>query len=271
MADIISLTGDLGSGKSTVSSILCSQLSYEYIYTGQIQRNIAERYSMTTNELNVYAETHPEIDQEIDDTFRSLGDAHRLVVDSRLAWFFIPNSFKVFLKTNIIVSAQRIAKDTLRINENYASLQEAAMGIIERKKSEVKRYKQYYNVDCLDLTNYHLIIDTTEILPEQVGEIILSEFRNFNLQGNDYKNKAFISPKNLLPTNTADTTADKIEIAYNNAFDYIIRGHILVENALKENLPIVEVSYINSEDIVPSPDIINQWEIQNNFKFLIKP
>ena len=67
MSGIISLTGDLGSGKSTVSTILCKQLHYEYIYTGQIQRRIAERYAMTTNELNVYAETHPEIDREIDD------------------------------------------------------------------------------------------------------------------------------------------------------------------------------------------------------------
>ena len=72
MSGIISLTGDLGSGKSTVSTILCKQLHYEYIYTGQIQRRIAERYAMTTNELNVYAETHPEIDREIDDTFKSL-------------------------------------------------------------------------------------------------------------------------------------------------------------------------------------------------------
>ena len=90
MSGIISLTGDLGSGKSTVSAILCKQLHYEYIYTGQIQRRIAERYAMTTNELNVYAETHPEIDREIDDTFKSLVDANSLIVDSRMAWFFIP-------------------------------------------------------------------------------------------------------------------------------------------------------------------------------------
>ena len=99
MSKIISLTGDLGSGKSTVSAILCKTMNYEYVYTGQIQRRIAERYSMTTNELNVYAETNPEIDQEIDNTFKSLVDAENLIVDSRLAWYFIPNSFKVFLKT----------------------------------------------------------------------------------------------------------------------------------------------------------------------------
>ena len=179
MSKTISLTGDLGSGKSTVSAILCKTMNYEYVYTGQIQRRIAERYSMTTNELNVYAETHPEIDQEIDNTFKSLVDAENLIVDSRLAWYFIPNSFKVFLKTNIVVSAQRISGDKERINENYTSIQEAAMKIVERKKSEVKRYKLYYGVDCLDYTNYDLIIDTTEVPPKDVCEIILSEFEKF--------------------------------------------------------------------------------------------
>lgn len=271
MANIISLTGDLGSGKSTVSALLCEKLGYEYVYTGQIQRKIAERYSMTTNELNVYAETHPEIDQEIDDTFKSLENAENLVVDSRLAWFFIPSSFKVFLKANIVVSAQRISKDTLRLNENYSSLQEAAMRIAERKQSEVKRYKQYYNVDCLDLRNYDLIIDTTEIAPDRVFAIILEEFEQFSSDAKNYKPKAYVSPKNLYPTSLEDKSDDKIEVVYQNAFDYIFGGHSLVERSIREQKPIVEVSYVMSGAIATSSSLIEAWEKRNGFEFLIKP
>ncbi|MDR2684476.1 MAG: cytidylate kinase family protein [Prevotellaceae bacterium] len=173
---IISLTGDLGSGKSTVSAILCKTLDYQYIYTGQIQRKIAERYNMTTNELNTYAELHPEIDAEIDSAFKALSDSKNLIVDSRLAWFFIPTSFKVFLKTDLEVSAQRIFGDKERKNENYASHQEAARNIVARKQSEVKRYQLLYNVNCLDLTNYDLIVDTSHILPQEVADKILQEF-----------------------------------------------------------------------------------------------
>ena len=133
MTKIISITGDLGSGKSTVSNLLLKELNYEYIYTGNIQREIAKRYNMTTFELNKYAETHPEIDNEIDNTFKSLNDASNLIVDSRLAWFFIPRSFKIFLKTNLIVSAHRIAEDNQRENEEYASKEEAHHKIIARK------------------------------------------------------------------------------------------------------------------------------------------
>jgi cytidylate kinase len=75
MTKIISITGDLGSGKSTVSDLLLKSLNYEYIYTGKIQREIARRYNMTTLELNQYSETHPEIDEEIDSTFKSLNES----------------------------------------------------------------------------------------------------------------------------------------------------------------------------------------------------
>ena len=241
MSKIISLTGDLGSGKSTVSAILCKTMNYEYVYTGQIQRRIAERYSMTTNELNVYAETHPEIDQEIDNTFKSLVDAENLIVDSRLAWYFIPNSFKVFLKTNIVVSAQRISGDKERINENYTSIQEAAMKIVERKKSEVKRYKLYYGVDCLDYTNYDLIIDTTEVPPKDVCEIILSEFEKFGIMKNNYTPQAFVSPRNLYPTLTTDQSKN-ITVTNVDSFDYILSGHAKVAEATKKKLPLVRVN-----------------------------
>ena len=181
MSNIISLTGDLGSGKSTVSAILCETLGYKYVYTGQIQRKIAERYGMTTNELNRYAETHPEIDEEIDSTFKALNDAENLIVDSRLAWFFIPSSFKVFLKTNLEESIRRISGDKQRLNENYTSFQEAAKEIVARKESEVKRYQQYYGVNCLELANYNLIVDTSNIPPKQVADIILENFEKWKL------------------------------------------------------------------------------------------
>ena len=90
---IISITGDLGSGKSTVSKILKERLNYEYIYTGKIQREIADKYKMTTLELNKYAETHPEIDEQIDAVFKSLNDSINLIDISFTG--HIPNDFPI--------------------------------------------------------------------------------------------------------------------------------------------------------------------------------
>jgi len=179
MAKIISITGDLGSGKSTVSHLLRERLGYDYVYTGNIQREIAKRYNMTTLELNKYSETHPEIDEEIDTTFKSLNDSAHLIVDSRLAWFFIPKSFKIFLKTDLAVSAQRISSDIWRETENYASQDDAIDKIVARKESEIKRYMNLYGVDCSDLSNFDLVIDTSYISPEEVANIIIAEYNTW--------------------------------------------------------------------------------------------
>ena len=179
MTKVITITGDLGSGKSTVSNLLIKQLNYEYIYTGKIQREIADRYHMTTLELNKYSETHPEIDEEIDSTFKSLNESTNLIVDSRLAWFFIPNSFKVFLKTDLMVSVNRISGDQQRGSEKYASKEEAANKIMARKESENKRYMELYGANCADLSNFDLVVDTSFITPERVAEIILAAYNSW--------------------------------------------------------------------------------------------
>jgi cytidylate kinase len=177
MATIITITGDLGSGKSTVSNLLKEQLNYDYIYTGKIQRDIAGKYGMTTMELNKYAETHPEIDAEIDATFKSLNEAAHLIVDSRLAWFFIPRSFKVYLKMDLQVAIQRISGDDRRINERYTSIEETAAQVTARKESESRRYMELYGADCADLSNFDLIIDTSSLTPQQVADRIIAAYQ----------------------------------------------------------------------------------------------
>ena len=205
MTKIISITGDLGSGKSTVSKLLCERLNYDHVYTGKIQRALAQKYNMTTLELNKYAETHPDIDEEIDSIFKSLNDSTDLIVDSRLAWFFIPKSFKVFLKTNVIVSANRISNDNKRENEGYSSKEEAIDKINARKASENKRYMELYGADCNDLSQFNLVIDTSFITPEKVVTIILAEYDSW-LISNECS-KSFVSPANLYPTQSAHCNA----------------------------------------------------------------
>jgi cytidylate kinase len=179
MAKIITLTGDLGSGKSTVSAILKKELGFGYIYTGDILRRIAERHKMSIMELNKYAETHPEIDEEVDNTFKNLADAENLIIDSRLAWHFLPDSFKVFLTVRPNVAAARVFEDTKRSNEKYSSEEEALTHLNNRKQSELKRYRDLYGIDCAAMSNYDLIVNTSEITPEEVAKKILDGYKSF--------------------------------------------------------------------------------------------
>lgn len=172
--DKISLAGDLGSGKSTVAGILIDALGMERYSTGTIVREIAERMGMTIGELNVYMETHPEIDKEVDDGLVALSaDPRSLVIDSRMAWHFTEGTFKVYLSTDPETSALRIMGAN-RSCEKSGTLEEAIACTKARRESEKKRYSEKYGVDITDLTNYSLVVDTTHASPEEVAGVILS-------------------------------------------------------------------------------------------------
>ena len=191
----ISLAGDLGSGKSTVAEILIDALGAEYYSTGSLVRAIAERMGMSIGELNKYMETHPEIDKEIDDGLVNLAkDTRSLVIDSRMAWHFTDGTFKVYLSTDIETAATRIMY-AKRSCEQSTTIDEAIESTKQRRSSERKRYSEKYGVDITDLSNYSLIVDTTNATPEEVAGVILSSFEKWR------KNKEFkacyISPERL--------------------------------------------------------------------------
>lgn len=170
----ITLTGDLGSGKSAVSRILCEQTGFEYISTGRVQRQLAQELGLDTLEMNRRADTDPSIDERIDGIFVALGkDPKGYVIDSRMAWFFLPDSFKVFLQTEVHVAVQRILNDPDRNSEQYASVEEAVQKILARKASENARFLVKYGADCSDLNNFDLVIDTANRTQAAVAEVIL--------------------------------------------------------------------------------------------------
>ena len=195
MKDKISLAGDLGSGKSTVSDILIKRLGAEYYSTGKIVRSIAEKRGMSVTELNIYMETHPEIDHEIDDGLRALSSVDKqLIIDSRMAWHFTAGTFKVYLSLDIETSAFRIMNAN-RQGEHAGSLEETIVMTRARRESEKKRYMTQYGVDIKDLTNYDLIVDTSHISPDEVAETIISGFEKWRSE--KATRRVFISPLRL--------------------------------------------------------------------------
>ncbi len=204
MKNKISLAGDLGSGKSTVSDIIIKRIDATYYSTGAIVRSIAEKRGMSVVELNKYMETHPEIDHEIDDGLVALSDREdSLIIDSRMAWHFTKGTYKVYLSVDIETSALRIMGAN-RKGEHNATLEETVESTRARRESEKKRYMEQYGVDIKDLSNYALIVDTTAATPDEVAECIISGYEAWR-EGDD-SHRAYICPERInLPDGEPDS------------------------------------------------------------------
>ena len=195
MNEKISLAGDLGSGKSTVSDIIIKAIGGEYYSTGAIVRSIAAKRGMSVVELNVYMETHPEIDNEIDDGLVQLAKIDKpLIIDSRMAWHFTPGTFKVYLSTDPEISAIRIMNAN-RKGEHAATLEATVAETKARRESEKNRYMTQYGVNIMDLSNYDLVVDTSYATPDEVAECILSSFEKW--KADKTFSLAYVSPERL--------------------------------------------------------------------------
>ena len=195
MTDKISLAGDLGSGKSTVSDILISELGAEYYSTGSIVRSLAERHGMSITDFNAYMETHPEIDNQIDDGIAALSEVDKLlIIDSRMAWHFTRGTFMVYLSTDIETSSIRIMNAN-RAGEHNATLADTITATRQRRASEQKRYMAQYGVDIKDLSNYSLIVDTTYATPDEVASRIIDSFRLW--QQDKSRTFCYVAPERL--------------------------------------------------------------------------
>jgi cytidylate kinase len=141
---------------------------------------------LTVLGLNKLAETDSTIDDFVDNKLIELSDVSEdYVIDSRMGWHFVKDSFKVYLIVESFVSAKRIMQDKRGNVESYLNVEDARMDIMSRTQEELKRYKEKYGVDLKRLNNYDLVIDTTLLTREDVIDTILCNLRERGLLNGD--------------------------------------------------------------------------------------
>lgn len=195
----ITITGNLGSGKSTIAKLLSEKYDFEIYSTGKVQRELASQMNLTTLELNQLMMSDRKYDHMIDDETARISRTHRdknIIFDSRLAWHFVEDSYKVFVSVSLDVAAKRIMNDQRGSVEKYTSLEEAKTLLAERAKTESIRYKEIYNLNYMDFSNYNLVIDSTYCDSETIGEIVFEEAKKYYTNPQDTL-KMLVSPKLL--------------------------------------------------------------------------
>ena len=178
---IISITGDLASGKTTVTKMLMQELNYTIFKNGERFRQMAKEMNMSVSDFGEYANAHPEIDIALDDYAKKFGEENdNFIIDARLGFYTVPQSFKVYLKVDRDEGARRAFYDQDRKDtENFATIEEYKEDMIKRYNGENDRYIKLYNVNRADMSNYDLVVDTTNMTREEVKDRIITEYKKW--------------------------------------------------------------------------------------------
>ena len=301
----ITMTGNLGSGKTSVCKEL-KEMGYEIISAGGLFRQLAEERGMTVVEFNKLAETDKSIDKLIDDRSTRLGrELSDAVFDSRLAWHFVEESFKVFLMTDVMESAKRVYNDTERSAESYASVTEAAEALTKRTNLEKERFKTLYDVDYYNKNNYDLIIESTKATPRQIAEEIVRYYEEF--KKDKFKTKVVMNTGVIVPAVALDElNKEKLqalsdeyaaELAKNDTLTLCsdktilkqINGYTVIDDGIEEYVAATKAGFIfmevagindvcldraeagNGARVLDSPAELDAYEPYMGIKYTFKP
>ena len=171
----LTITGDVYSGKSSLAKKLKEKYNLKMFSVGEVLREEAVKIGMTIEEYCDYMKLSNS-DYIVDKKTEKLGRENtNFIFDGRLAWYFIPDSIKIYLRTEIGIAASRALKDTSRWgDEIYISIQDATNGITSRMSKEREKFKELYCIDKNDLSNYSIVVDTSHTTEEEVFNIVCS-------------------------------------------------------------------------------------------------
>jgi cytidylate kinase len=233
----VAVNGDLGSGKSTVSTLLARELGVRRISVGDLYREMAQQRGLTALELNLHAELDDKIDHYVDRLQHDIAmSGETLVVDSRLAWHFFHDALKVHLITDPAVAAQRVLGRPADSVESYQSLAEAGHRLAARSESERVRFIERYGVDKTRLRNYDLVCDSTRATPEEIVACIVDV-----LTRPPGELRLFIDPQRIRLTTIGRPDGD-VGLGYSRPHFFVVDGHHTVQAFARDGSPLVPAS-----------------------------
>jgi CMP/dCMP kinase len=163
---ILTVSGEIGAGKSTVARALAQLLGLRYLSSGEIFREEARLRGVTLSALGRLAEQDPSIDCKIDQAQVAEARAGAIVIESRLSGWLVDGDVRVWLRAPLEVRARRVAA------RDAMTAEAARTDVEDREACERRRYAALYQIDLGDLTRYHLVLDTSLWGPDDITHAI---------------------------------------------------------------------------------------------------
>ena len=182
---IITLSGKPGSGKSSTSDKVAELLEYTRYSSGGFVRDLIKKQKITLSEYNKRAREDHTMDHIIDEELRKLREDKDIVIDSRLGFYWIPESFKVYLDLNLEVATARIYRGLdldagrMESGETADSMRDVIRNVEARMKNEQSRFKTLYGIDPYNSQNFDLIIDTAQHSPQTVALTVFDNYKKW--------------------------------------------------------------------------------------------
>lgn len=170
---IITVSGSIASGKTTVAEAMAERFNLRHISAGRVFRAMAKERGLSLQEFSRWAEEDYSLDREVDCRQVELARGGKAIVDGRLSAHLIENaSIRIWLKASLEERARRVAE---REGMSYrVALEETR----EREASERKRYLAIYNIDIDNLEPYDIVLNTelwdAKSLVEIIGTMVTS-------------------------------------------------------------------------------------------------
>jgi predicted cytidylate kinase len=169
---VITVGGLPGSGTSTVCRLLKDRTGYDYVYAGQIFRDMAGERNMSLSEFGKLCEEDPDVDRDLDLRMLDLArQRSEVILEGRMTGPLCKRegikALKIYLDARPSVRAERLKE------RDGGEIEEVIGIMMEREDSERKRYLNYYGIDPTSPEFYDLVIDSSDISPEEEMEIIL--------------------------------------------------------------------------------------------------
>ncbi len=174
----IAISGKSGCGNTSVSTIVADRMNYPLI--NFTFRALAEERGIEFWDFCRLAESDDSIDRELDARQVEMAMAEEnCILGSRLAiWMLEKADLKVYLTATTEVRAHRIHK------REGGTLAERLEQTTRRDENDTARYKRIYHIDNSDTSVADLVIDTDDLGPRQVADIIIAEIeKRLNPQG----------------------------------------------------------------------------------------